>query len=356
MLPYFVLIAAPSLLFLVSRTSERLTIEKKNKATIWSFFIILLLLLMLRSDTVGIDVRSYLSDFRKMCDTEFDRIFEKFDYYEFGFVLLLKFSTMLSTSGQIFLIIVALLSVLPLAKLYSSSEDALLTISIFIIVPNFTMIFSGLRQVIALAFVAIGYKFVKEKKLLLYVITVFIAFLFHQSALIALILYPVYHMNITKIKMLFISPIFVICLLYNERIFEFLLSFSGKYEEIYEYEQTGAGTMIVLFALFLVFSYLVPQKEKLDRETIGLRNILVVATFLQTFALSNNVAMRMNLYFIMFIPLLIPRVISRSSENNSKVYKFIEFIMVTFFIVYYFYNAFSDVDPLWLYPYIALWE
>ena len=29
-------------------------------------------------------------------------------------------------------------------------------------------------------------------------------------------------------------------------------------------------------------------KENLDRETIGLRNILVVATLLQTFALSNN--------------------------------------------------------------------
>lgn len=356
MLPYYVMVIAPCLLFLISRSSQRLTLEKKNRATIWCFFGILLLILMLRNVKVGTDIQGYLSNFKEIRDVKFSRIFERFDFYEKGYTLFLKLTSIFIRNEQLFLALIALIGALPLAKLYESSENALLTISIFIIVPNFTMLFSGIRQIIALALVAISYRFVKEKKLIKFVLIIVVAFLFHQSAILALLLYPVYHMNITKLKMMIISPIFVLCLIFNKPIFEFLLSLSGKYADIYEFEETGAYTMIILFALFLIFSYIAPTKDKLDKETVGLRNILVLVTFLQTFALSNPVAMRMNLYFIMFVPLLMPRIISRCGELNKKAYRFVGLIMISFFIVYYFYSAYSGVDVLQLYPYRVFWE
>ena len=115
--------------------------------------------------------------------------------------------------------------------------------------------------------------------------------------------------SISRTLFIFV-PIIGVVFVFNKPIFEFVLQFLGEYGENYSYEETGGYMMIVLFALFLLFSYIAPDESKMDKETIGLRNILVLTLTMQTFALANPVAMRMNYYNIMFIPLLLPRVIN----------------------------------------------
>ena len=221
--------------------------------------------------------------------------------------------------------------------------------------PNFTMLFSGLRQVIAMALVAMSYKFVKEKKLLWFLIIVAFAMLFHKSAFIAFLLYPIYHMNINRVKILVATPVIGLVFVFNKPIFEFLLRFINDYYD-YSYSETEAYTMIVLFALFVLFSYIAPDDSKMDKETIGLRNISVMALVLQIFALASTVSMRMNLYYTMLLPLLIPKIINRTSEKNEKIYKIVGIVMTIFFIVYYFYGVSKGESALKIYPYKFFWE
>ena len=51
--------------------------------------------------------------------------------------------------------------------------------------------------------------------------------------------------------------------------------------------------MLILFGAFVVFSFLVVDEKKLDEETIGLRNFLLMAFTLQIFAPLHTLAMRM---------------------------------------------------------------
>ena len=76
-----------------------------------------------------------------------------------------------------------------------------------------------------------------------------------------------------------------------------LARFSGYDASI---TQTGAFTMLMLFVMFAVFAFLVPDDATLDAETIGLRNFLLLSIVLQMFAPLHTLAMRMNYYYIIF--------------------------------------------------------
>ena len=357
MLPYYVMLGVPILMnFLYGRKSENLNAEKRQKIVIGTFFAILLLLLSLRGKNVGIDLSQYLPSFKRVSNMTMSEVLNYFEE-EKGFWILNKIISYISTNQQIFLTIVALISVLPLVKLYSKeTENGLLTMSIFIVLSNYDMLFSGLRQVIALALVAWAFKYVKEKKLIKFILIILLAFTFHKSALIALLIYPFYHLNITRGRLLLFTPFIALVFVYNKEIFEFLLEFLGDYADNYKYEETGAFTMILLFALFVAFSYIIPDEAKMDKNSKGIRNICVLAFVLQIFALASPVAMRMNYYFIMFYPLLIPKVINRTTEKNKLFYQWTAWVMTIFFIGYYINVMNNGRDILHLYPYKFFWN
>ncbi len=357
MIPYYIMVAVPAvLMMLFGRRSDKFSEEKKNKVVLLFFFGILLAILMVRHENVGVDIKNYLGMFKQASSFSFKEIFEFYED-EYGYYLLNKLISIFTDNKQIFLAIIAVISIIPLALLYiKNSENAMLTIAIFLITSNFAILFSALRQAIAVAIVAISYKYIKEKKLWKFLLLILLAFFFHKSALIALLLYPMYHMNITKPKLFIFVPIIGFVFVFNKPIFEFMLQFLGEYGEGYSYEETGGYMMIILFALFVLLAYIAPDESKMDKETIGLRNIMVLTLTMQTFALASPVAMRMNYYNIMFVPLLLPKIINRCHDRNRKTYQFIELGLIVFFILYYFYKAHSGEDVLQLYPYKGFWE
>jgi len=187
---------------------------------------------------------------------------------------------------------------------------------------------------------------------------VLLAMTFHKSAFIIALLYPVYHINITRKKSIFAIPVIVFVYLNNKAIFAFIFRFmSDDMEERYnEISETGAYSMIILFALFAVFAYVCTSNELVDRDFIGLRNLLLLSVVLQLFVPINAIAMRMNYYFIIFIPILIPKVIHRTPKSDRTLYEFLGVFLSAFFIFYYFRRAMYGVDILQTYPYRFFWQ
>ena len=99
---------------------------------------------------------------------------------------------------------------------------------------------------------------------------------------------------------------------------------------------TGAYTMLILFSIFTVFSFVIPDEKRMDNETIGLRNFLLLSLVIQMFAPLHNLAMRMNYYYIIFIPLLIPKIIAIRNKRWEQVAVLGRRVMVVFFFVYFF--------------------
>ena len=361
MLPYFVLVGVPALIALykpVLRPSQR---RQLNLAVIDSFFFIWLILLCLRNEYVGCDLYDYKNILfvRGYSASWTDFLKNAFNLKtDIGFAVLSKLLRVFTTDFRWMLILVAILSVVPIWYLYRKeiTKFPFLTVSIFLIIGLFPMYFSGLRQILAMSFVVPIYYFTKNKRLFPFLLMVLLAFFFHRSAFVLLVFYPVYWIKIKSQKtLLLILPFIAIIFAFRTRIFSAL---STVIADVYttDMEATGAFSILLLLLLFYLFSFLIPVDEEKDTNFIGLRNLLLLSTVLQMFASVHFLAMRMNYYYLILFPILIPKVIEYSSIKNKALANVALYVMVFSFIILYFYNAYTGTDILRLYPYYPLWR
>jgi hypothetical protein len=113
--------------------------------------------------------------------------------------------------------------------------------------------------------------------------------------------------------------------------------------------------MLILFAVFTAFSFIIPDERSIDSEVIGLRNFLLLVLVLQMFAPLHELAMRMNYYYIIFIPLLIPKIVACRSKRWNQVAVLGRHVMVVFFLLYFFITAHGG-GALHVFPYHFFWE
>jgi hypothetical protein len=329
--------------------------QKKNRFALIFFFVVLTVLLAFRHETIGIDTVAYKNSFISCSNMRWGDIFNQ--SREVGFFLMNKIISLISREPQFYLAIIAISTiVLMVPTYYRLCLDSSLTLVLFCTMSTFWMAFSGIRQMLAIAIGFLSYKFVREKKIFWFIVTVVVATSIHTSAFILLFMYPLYYLKITPKAMLFVVPLFGALFVFNEQVFSFLLSILESHSRFSgTIESTGAYTMIILFALLSSFSFLIPDENLLDEETKGLRNFLLFAFLIQFFAPLNTLAMRMNYYYIIFIPLLMPKIIQSSSARWERVADVGRHIMVVVFFVYFFLLANSD-GTLNVFPYHFFWE
>ena len=351
MWPYYVLVFSPIVLSYIK--IKGIDEEKHKKRTIVFFFVMLLALLALRAPTIGRDLFNYRFIFERCNKTGWQGIGSFFS--EPAWFVFNKLIGIFTSQYQWLLIISALVTVIPILYVYMDEiEYPVLTISVFVTMTIFIMLFSGLRQAVAISLGMIAFEFTKKHKLIPYLLIVFLAFLFHKSAFMLLFMYPIYHRRITRKWLWAILPITILVFIFNKPIFTFLTAFIAEFYEGSVHD-TGAYTMLILFVIFCVFSFVIPDESKLDRNTIGMRNFLLLATVIQMFAPLNSLAMRMGYYYTIFIPILLPKIIKASSVRMKQVAELSKYVMIVFFVAYFFINA-PKTNALDIFPYRFFWE
>lgn len=335
----------------IKRTSYKANNDNKN-VVISAFFVLFVLLLSLRGQYCGNDTLGYITFFEQAGYLSWDALL--LSDLEVAYLVLEKLCAYLFTSPQIFLTVVACISVVPIWMMYRKySMMPLLVISLFLTVAPFTMYFSGLRQIIAMAFIYPAFEAAKRRRLIVFLLITAIAFLFHKSAFIMLLMYPVCRFKITFKWLWFVVPVIVLIFVFNTQIFGFLLFYLN---DIYDgtIVSTGAYTILILLILFTAYCFIIPDETKLDSDTLMMRNILLLSVVIQCFAPLNPLSMRLNYYFLLFVPLLIPRIASNPLPLFQDTAAVSHKIMVVFFYIYFFANLVSG-GGLNIYPYTSFW-
>ena len=102
------------------------------------------------------------------------------------------------------------------------------------------------------------------------------------------------------------------------------------------------------------------DETKMDKEMFGLRNILIFSMVLQSFASLHTLAMRVNYYYMIFIPIIVARVIDIPKERYKQVAKLGGVLITLFLLLYFFYNIYisykTGVSALNTVPYKFFWE
>lgn len=357
MWPYVVLILLPLALQITARRPgcSELCKQKINTNAMKLFWILLLILLVLRHESVGIDLKTYKTIFKYISANNWPVALQRSE--EVGYSLLNKIISWVTDDFRWVMVATAILSIWFIGRAYVKySTDTALTVALFITISNFIVLFSGLRQSIAISIGFIAFEFVRKKKLLPFLLTVLLAMTFHVSAFMILFMYPMYHIRIKKIWLVWIIPVLAIAMVFNQQIFGFLTSILSMFTDYdTQISLTGSYTMLILFALFAAFSYLIPDESVLDDDTRGMRNFMLLAVFIQMFAPLHTIAMRMNYYYMAFIPLLIPRIIKHRGARLSHIAVIAKHVMIIFFIIFFFVTAPKD-NLLQTFPYKFFWE
>lgn len=342
--------------------NEELYELKKYRIVIDVFFFLWLIILLLRSELIGADLPVYKYHFNNFSAFSWNEVLNNLSAgdREPAYYIICKVISFFTKKFRAIMVITALIAIIPIWKLYrENGKSAFLIIVLFLNIAPFSMYFSGLRQVMAMAFVVPCYYCCKSKKIIKFIVTVFIAYFFHKSSFILLAMYPIYHIKWRKkIHLLYLIPIVGLVYIFSTSIFmNLLLLMNDKYIDRYAdgIKATGAYAVLLLLFMLMIYCFFIVDETKLDSDTIGLRNLLVFAVFLQIFSGVHTIAMRMNYYFLLFIPLLIDRVIQAGNEKEQKLLQLSKICMVVFFTVYYFIKAYTDADILNVYPYKPFW-
>jgi hypothetical protein len=325
------------------------------------FFIILFFLLALRSVHVGRDLPNYHYLFQSFSNQSFHAIINSWQEVLFR---LLNYGIGLFTKDfHWFLCIVAIIELLPVAYLYNQDKrKGYIKMILFVNMSTFILLFSGIRQSMAISFGVLAFDALKRNKKFFFLMWAVFATLMHNSGFMVFFIYFLFNIRLKKKHLLVIVPSIVLVLVFNQPIFLFLTSIVAETYEKYNtvITFTGAYGSLILFVLFALFSYLITDERRMDMEAYALRNILLMAVLLQCFAPLHNLAMRMNYYFIIFIPLAIGKSLTIPKLKYSHVARWGEVVMGVFFTFLFCYSTYisfrTGVSTLDTIPYVPFWS
>ena len=352
---FFVLLLVPIIMQHVVIKGHYISYQKRNKFALAFFFFLLTNMIMFRHESVGTDTENYVFYFERFSQMDWAQLGK--GGLEIGFAYFNKIVSLFSKEPQFFLAVSAVLASLMIYPTYKRlCLDASLTVALFCVMSTFVMMFSGVRQMLAVGIGFLAYEYTRKKKIIPFIVAVLVALTFHTSAFMLAFMYPLYHARITKKWLYAVVPAMAVVFIFNKQLFFVLTAILERFTEYGgDISSTGAYTMLLLFAIFTAFVFLVPEESQLDAETIGLRNFLLFSLVIQMFAPLHTLAMRMNYYYIIFIPLLMPKIITGRSQRWSQVALVGRHVMVVFFLVYFFFTAYQG-GGLEVFPYHFFWE
>lgn len=352
---YFIII-----LLIIFLQIVQLFVKKNSNGILLLSILVLLFFSALRGNGNG-DYFHYL-EYSKMIHSTKDLFNNSFPM-EFGFRLLSYLVDKLSLDSQW---VIAMMNVISLSFIYlfikKNSKDYMFSVILFL--PVFFMFdMHTARTAVAISISAFGFKFIIEKNIYKYIITIFFASLFHK---IAWILLPFYFLRILKRTYIFyivsiIFSMFLVKLINVYSIFNKLLSLIGldglllrinNYtdNELYGYSFSLMDPRMLFSIIILIFSIYTLEKvnHNSNKYKVTVNNItflrqLVKMNWLSIILMifsSANTLLTIRIYGLTSIYLIIqlPFVLYlyRYKMLNVKLVYFIKILVIASYLVYLF--------------------
>ena len=288
--------------------SELQNQKAQNKWMLIVAFIPIVVLTALRSRDVGFDTGQYLLYFERVCmdaENSFDR-----KNFEIGYRYLVRLIAHFTSNKVVFLSVMALITNIPIAIfIMRYSKDAYLSVMLYLTIGSFTFQLTGIRQAIALAILTFAVDFAIKRKLLWFLLCIYVASLFHRSAYLFA---PVYLLSsdILNRKTFFMIVGAALLVAFSDIIFR-KVGLNLKYDEYFDGEGVkgfGGWTYIAIM-LITAFMYLIGKyhdKEEFSRSDQVFFSILLFALALYILRYQNRIAERVSLYYRMSLIILLP--------------------------------------------------
>lgn len=323
--------------------------------------VVCFLLLSLRSMSVGADIENYYTRYNTIFS--YDISYENAGYSEPLFFLLNWLCGIISGGSFHFFVIVcaALFSILYSHAIYLLSSTQWLSWYLTVSFSVLVYAISGLRSSFGLIYGLISvyylgrYIFKPNRKDLFYsVVFGLLGTLHHYSAIIYLVIIPLYWARSRHKKLYYFTIMFfiVIFLSWGSRITTVMkeLFFASK---IYD-ESSGRGFFMILIILLMIISMRVfIKREKVDSGYSLLMCLLEVSFAIQVLAFSFSLWVRVAQYTLIASLIMIPNYLERMSfTKGSKLIVIV--VLCVFFLGWYVLSLVNNSANL--VPYSFFWD
>jgi len=329
MLLYTSLILVPIILTPVELLSKKLYI-------FLSLFLIWIVIAF-RALTVGSDTLTYAQLYGQLAAQNLSgsSLLELVNgRFELGYVLLNKFLYVITPNPRILLIFAATIEMIAIGYFinkFSTSQS--LSIILFITMNFLAFSMNALRQCLALTLVVLAVAFLIENNDWMYLVMVIGASFFHKTALIMLILYPIWKMKLTKKIVIAIFLVTIVVIFLFEKWFGFLTTSIDSYNG-YQASAIGDGggstalyVKICILIAIIIFSCMSNRPKMEDTGIKPEFNLKIWKFFIVMLCISISITLialqysqinRIATYFDIAYLVLIPRAISTTKNANIR--------------------------------------
>ena len=289
-----------------------------------------------RSAEMGADTSTYLTHFVNSINTPLEQAVAN-TRMETGYIIFVKLIGAYVTKNpliyQLICTLIYFIGVFSFAK-QQEADDAFLFIYFLGTLGLFTFMFTGVRQCIAMSICLYAYQFAKKKELVKFLICVLIAFSFHKSALLFVVVFFVVRRKITFYNIALYGLLAYISTLYLDSI---QIWFNEQLEYDYAIEETGnGGVFLIVIILLTVFSaFCIYQQKCLNEHARALLNVNFITIFFWILRMWTRVAERPSYYFLFFTCALVSFGLNRNVNGRPRVLFKIAIIVCTLFLYYY---------------------
>lgn len=322
-------------LFLLGGCIIYITSQKTNRHKIISIWggVVLFFYGALRSSSVGIDVAGYVNSYLSIQYMSFREIFTSATMVSRDpvFFFFLKLLTYINKDQQFMLIVIsAIVAICVSTFIYKNSVNAIVSFMMFIGLRYYSFTLTGLKQAIAWAIIMLSCDYLKEKKLLKFVLIICVASLFHRAALLFILAYP-----LAKIKRIDIMSFFALFMLLvnyitNSAIIKLIVKIP-IFEQYIDYaagESTTSGlTLLLIYTCILLFVFILrKQIIKKNNDVYWMYNLTLVGILITFLTFNYANIFRIGYYFIFPIIILFPLAIK--SLPDKKLQTILNFVVI----------------------------
>ena len=336
------------------------------------FAVILIFISSCRYEYGNSDYRNYSVAFYRISERSFA---EMLNYKEIGYQLLQKFLSLVFENAQIFFMVTSVVIIVAhFLFFYKYSNNAVLSVMLFYFLGIYFSSHNATRQYLAIGICLFAYHYAIQKKFWRFMLIVFIASTFHQSALIAVIIYPLCRVKVTPIILSIYLGLLPIVYFGYPIIVRFLQLFSYNYytEDAYGMVASSRLHLIIPAVSLIIIIFLTVSKQKVydshkttvcetpkEKHTnvqqrlynVCLHMVLIdcVLSVIQVFHALNFG--RISWYFGVGICIFYPMLIGSFVKSERKILTVV--VVVAAFAYFFVFNYYGKLTPT---PYDFFWN
>lgn len=334
----------------------------KYKKTSFSYYLIIFIIwffiLGLRNMSIGsTDVLLYCKQFDNSKNYSFSQyLASRNGIEEVGYTIFVWVLSHLFPSSQWLIILCTILSSVALFNFVNKNScNVVLSLAAYV---TFLLIFNiqGLRQCLAMSICLFSFEYVKKRKLIPFLLTVLLAFLFHRTAIVFTVVYFVYGLKFSKINLLTFFIVSLIAVLLSTKLLEIannvfvLVGIDRVYTGINDSNSGGYISLLIHLVIIMFSIFSIHNFEDCQENTAFLYLSIINLVCFSVRFFGAEIAERLSFYFCYFEFLLISSSLASYKNKEGILIKSLVFVLLLILFVYKIYN----VDGI--YPFKFYWE